>query len=138
MINKNFLKIAERQRSSSPPVERPTPKPKPNIKKSLEEDVGQKGKDVLLISDGIEFMLGGGEILQAKKIGRQGLLGLKTWVSDSIRPGQRGYQLLFRNKSLNMQFPTNWENYSEIQVREMYDSVSSIKDWYKIQERFKN
>ena len=70
------------------------------------------------------------EILQSKKLQDGSELRLLTWVSDFISPGERGYQLTLHRKSgLITQNPTDWENYSEAQVREMYASVESERDF---------
>ena len=80
-------------------------------------------------------MLSGCKVLDVKRLDDGELLGLKTWTSDVIRPGQKGYQLILRKNGLTMQFPTDWENYSETEVRQMYDSVNSIEDWYELREQ---
>ncbi|PIU30329.1 hypothetical protein COT07_01305 [Candidatus Woesearchaeota archaeon CG07_land_8_20_14_0_80_44_23] len=65
------------------------------------------------------------------------VLKLKTWVSDSIMPGKRMYQLALVEGPLTMQFPTNYEDYTEKQVREIYESVKSKADFEMVIEEHK-
>jgi len=65
------------------------------------------------------------------------VLKLKTWVSDSIRPGKRMYQLALVEGPLTIQFPTNYEDYTEKQVREIYESVKSKADFVFVIEEHK-
>lgn len=61
-------------------------------------------------------------------------LKLKTWVSDMIRSGQKMYQLNLVDGCLTTQFPTNYEDYTEAQVRTMYSSIQSRADLRKIMD----
>ncbi len=59
-------------------------------------------------------------------------LRLKTFISDVIRPGQRMYQLELEERkggfSFASQFPTKWEKYTEQEIREMYDKITTFKE----------
>lgn len=61
-------------------------------------------------------------------------LQLKRWTSDFIRPGRICCQLALVSPtgSLTTQFPIDWENYGVQQVRNMYDSVSSVEDFDRL------
>lgn len=62
-------------------------------------------------------------------------LKFNTWESDVIRPGTRMYQLALVNKGLTIQFPTNYEDFTQKQIQIMYDSIQSKKDFDKIRTR---
>ena len=59
-------------------------------------------------------------------------LQINTWISDVIQPRTRMYQLALVNRGLTIQFPTNYEEFSEKQIREMYGKIRSKKDFDKI------
>jgi hypothetical protein len=65
------------------------------------------------------------------------VLKLKTWVSDSIMPGKRMYQLALVEGPLTIQFPTNYEDYTKKQVRGIYESVKSKADFERVIEEHK-
>ncbi|MFH1802747.1 MAG: hypothetical protein ABH864_04865 [archaeon] len=73
------------------------------------------------------------QILERKELQDGSELQLRTWVSDVIQPGRRGYQLALNYRSgLIAQHPTDWENYSEAQIRKMYSSVERVEDFEKL------
>jgi len=73
------------------------------------------------------------------------VLKLKTWVSycpflrvrNAIRPGKRVYQLALVEGPLTIQFPTNYDDYTEKQVREIYEYVKSKADFEMVIEEHK-
>lgn len=71
--------------------------------------------------------------------GKPATLELKTWISDTIAPRRRVYQLVLvqSNGHLRTQFPTDWERYTESQIREMYGSVNSVEDFDRLREKAK-
>ena len=75
------------------------------------------------------------EVLESKVIG-DSRLELKSWISDSIDPGRRGYQLalVYQNGGFS-QYPTDWEDYTEQKIWDMYNSVSSEEDFHRLKLR---
>jgi hypothetical protein len=73
--------------------------------------------------------------LAEKKLDDRTTLKLKTWVSDVVSPGKRMYQLELVKDSMSTQFPTNFEDFTEAQVRRMYYSVRSESDLDKLIEK---
>ena len=74
------------------------------------------------------------EVIERKRLEDNVELQLKRWTSDVIRPGRVGYQLaLVRfGGELTTQFPIDWENYTERQVRDMYNAINSTDDFERI------
>ncbi len=65
-----------------------------------------------------------------KKILNDGTtLEIVSWISDAVRPGERMYQLNLRDGPGTLSYPTNFEDYTEPQIREMYNSIKSKKDF---------
>jgi len=71
------------------------------------------------------------QTIERKKLQDGSELQLKTWISDVIRPGRRGYQLALVRFSggLVTQHPIDWENYSMAEVREMYSRIRCVEDF---------
>lgn len=59
-------------------------------------------------------------------------LRLFTWISDSIRPGQRAFQVILDQPYFSKRTPTNWEDYSEKDIREMFMGINSSEDFDKV------
>jgi hypothetical protein len=78
------------------------------------------------------------DCIAEKKLKNGTTLRLQTWISDVIRPGKRMYQLALTEGSpgcqLTIQFPTNYEHFTEAQVRGMYKSIKSREDLVKIMD----
>ena len=74
------------------------------------------------------------EVIESKVLSEDIRLELKRWTSDFIEPGRIGYQLALVsfNGGLTTQFPIDWENYSEQQIRRMYDTINSAEDFNRI------
>ncbi len=79
------------------------------------------------------------QIIEKKRLSDGSELELKRWESDFISPGRIGYQLALAQFQGNLitQFPINWENYTEQQIREMYSSINSVGDFQKYQRNQK-
>lgn len=60
-------------------------------------------------------------------------MGLYSWISDGVRPGVRMHQLHLmwdgRSEGSLTQFPTDYENYTGAQVRAMYDTIETVRDF---------
>ena len=63
------------------------------------------------------------EIIERKRFRDGSELQLKCRTSDFIQPGRIGYQLALASRDglLTTQHPIDWENYTEQQIRKMYD-----------------
>jgi len=78
------------------------------------------------------------EVIESKILLDDSRLQLKRWISDFIEPGRIGYQLALVSKDerLTTQFPINWENFTEKQIREMYVAISSPEDFYEFRREY--
>jgi len=62
-------------------------------------------------------------------------LELRTWVSDVIQPGTRMYQLALNERGLTIQFPTDYENFTKTQIRDMYNWIRCKEDFDYIRKK---
>lgn len=62
-------------------------------------------------------------------------LGLYTWVSDVVRPGQRMYQLhLMDGHGNETRFPTRYEDYTYEDVLSIYNMVNSRGEFRELEQ----
>ncbi|GEM_PF-6718639 len=69
-----------------------------------------------------------------KKLQDGTTLKLVSWVSDFVRPGQTMYQLHLVHGFVISGFPINYEDFSEKQMRGIYDSITSRADFEKVRD----
>jgi hypothetical protein len=70
-----------------------------------------------------------------KKFDNRTTLEMVSFVSDIVSPGRHFYQLSLRDGNITTNFPADWENYSQNEIGEMYDSINSESEALRCWER---
>ena len=78
------------------------------------------------------------EYLGEKKLEGGTTLRLKTWISDTISPGQIMYGLKLTDGPGTINFPTNLEDCADPRIKDMYAAIRSEEDFQRITKECKN
>ena len=72
--------------------------------------------------------------LARKVLDENCVLVMHSWTSDMVSPGRRMYALKLFDKDagyFTSGFPSNYEDYTEAKIRDLYDEIKTKADFYR-------